>query len=429
MPAENAELAAELAREKAKTFDVQGGSSAEQKEFYAMRDSNVAKIVQQIGFVTFDVPGDGKFKVMNTVDGLNNFRSKVEKSSGFKAPANKPLVMERETDTGSYTPRDALADGEFLNAYELARLQGKPLRFSVGSGRPNAYTDASDVKGLIPGFKTFVGRKADSSKMPWAVIEESTGLAIGDGGTSKAAAIAAANAKMKGHEQAIADKLKRGGISDAKLQDQLEADWIKWAEEREGRKLEDAEEVAPAADPNPEPAPLDFTPKQYHEARMKWVAQEYGLSDAEVRQDYDTPAARDADNQAWVDAVRQAFKDGTELARATLDKLEELRPGAFLSNLHDYPDANVPDGYQTPSARKAEKEAADAKRETRSEVAQPSDLANIFAGLSARGLAKTRAQKAAQAHPRAEQIAYVQDNFLDILTELEDSGIVKINCD
>ena len=106
-----------------------------------------------------------------------------------------------------------------------------------------------------------------------------------------------------------------------------------------------------------------------------------------------------------------------------------MRPGAFLSNLHDYPDANVPDGYQTPSARKAEKEAADAKRETRSEVAQPSDLTNIFAGLSSRGLAKTRAQKSAQAHPRAEQIAYVQDNFLDILTELEDSGIVKINCD
>ena len=452
VPAENAELAAELAREKVKTFDMQAAerrygkgskaASSARDSFNALRDSNVAKIVKQIGFVTFDVPGDGKFKVLNTVDGLNAFRSKVEKSSGFKAPANKPPVMERETDTGSYTPRDALADGEFLNAYELARLQGKPLRFSVGSGRPNAYTDASDVKGLIPGFKTFVGRKADSSKMPWAVIEESTGLAIGDGGTSKAAAIAAANAKMKGHEQAIADKLKRGGISDAKLQDQLEADWIKWAEEREGRKLEDAEEVAPAADPNPEPTPLDFTPKQYHEARMKWVAQEYGLSDAEVRQDYDTPAARDADNQAWVDAVRQAFKDGTELTRATLDKLEELRPGALLSNLHDYPEARIPAGYQLPSARKAENEASAAKRESKKQIAAsfaegrakreeltPSDLTNIFAGLSSRGLAKTRAQKAAQAHPRAEQIAYVQDNFLDILTELEDSGIVKINCD
>jgi hypothetical protein len=78
---------------------------------------------------------------------------------------------------------------------------------------------------------------------------------------------------------------------------------------------------------------------------------------------------------------------------------------------------------------KAVREESDAKRETRSEVAQPSDLTNIFAGLSSRGLAKTRAQKAAEAHPRAAQIAYVQDNFMDILTELEDSGLVKINCD
>lgn len=63
------------------------------------------------------------------------------------------------------------------------------------------------------------------------------------------------------------------------------------------------------------------------------------------------------------------------------------------------------------------------------DAAHSSDLASIFTGLSSRGLAKSRAKKAAEAHPRAAQIAYVQDNFLDIMTELEDSGIVKINCD
>ena len=113
-----------------------GGILAERDAFNALRDSNVTKIAKQIGFVTFDVPGDGKFKVMNTADGLNNFRSKVEKSSGFKAPANKPPVMERETDTGSYTPRDAILEGEYLNAYELAKLQGKP-RGSENPGGPS----------------------------------------------------------------------------------------------------------------------------------------------------------------------------------------------------------------------------------------------------------------------------------------------------
>ena len=266
VPAENAELAAELAKEKAKTFDMQAAerkygkgskaASSARDAFNDLRDSNVAKTAKQIGFVTFDVPGDGKFKVMNTVDGLNAFRSKVEKSSGFKAPASKPPVMERETDTGSYTPRDALADGEYLNAYELARLQGKPLRFGVGKDHPNAYADASDVEGLVPGFKTFVGRKADGSKLPWTVIEESTGLSIGDGGASKAAAIAAAKAKLKVREQAVSEKLKSGGISDAKLQSQLEAEWVKWAEEKEGRTLEDPEQLEAAAESSPEPSPL-----------------------------------------------------------------------------------------------------------------------------------------------------------------------------
>lgn len=180
---------------------------------------------------------------------------------------------------------------------------------------------------------------------------------------------------------------------------------------------------------NAEPSPLDFTPKQYHEARMKWVAQEYGLSNAEVRQDYDTDAARKADDDAWVAAVRQAFKEGRDVPRSTLDKLEELRPGAFGSFLHDHPDAKVPAGYQTPDARATEKASADAKKDARSDVAQPSDLASIFTGLASRGLAKSRAKKAAEAHPRAAQIAYVQDNFHDILTELEDKGLVKINCD
>ena len=70
--------------------------------------------------------------------------------------------------------------------------------------------------------------------------------------------------------------------------------------------------------------------------------------------------------------------------------------------------------------RVAEKLAQEAK-------AKP--LAELFAGLNKRGLAKTRAEAAVKARPDAAQINYVQDNFLDILSELEDSGAVSINCD
>jgi hypothetical protein len=59
----------------------------------------------------------------------------------------------------------------------------------------------------------------------------------------------------------------------------------------------------------------------------------------------------------------------------------------------------------------------------------PVGLESLFEGLNARGLKRTRAQATVSARPDAARITYVQDNFIDILSELEDSGKVKINCD
>lgn len=53
----------------------------------------------------------------------------------------------------------------------------------------------------------------------------------------------------------------------------------------------------------------------------------------------------------------------------------------------------------------------------------------LFEGLESRGLAKARAQAELNARDDAEQARFIQDNFLDILSELDDSGRVKINCD
>ena len=581
--------------------------------FNALRDSNIAKTAAQIGFVTFDVPGDGKFKVANSAAKLQEFRRKVETSPGFKNPAIKPPIMRSETNTGSYGPRDAILEGDYLNAYELAKLQDKPLVFSVGTNnqKPTAYTDTSTADGIIDGIAFVVGREATKDGK-WFVIEPATGILLNKNGLpSKVAALTASKALTKGKEDAlrkvIADPAK------AMPQSTLEAEWLAWAEEQEGVTREAPAEDANQEEPTPdepveqeesvssEPSapiaesvtedagseinPLDLTPKQYHAAKLKAVADEYSLTPADVREDYDTDVQIGIHNQEWIDAVRDAFRDGSDIDAKVLDRLHELRPGALASFMHDYPDANVPDGYQTPSARKAEKDAADAKREDRrnaadrranesapseetlidmlllrdrgdrwqykfsidsnwmtantkadaveratsaylaapeekrltsqqrakkadaelianmdqryghlsiadleakyeslggvvsdfqragarefdgnggrrtsaavssegardagaekirlgiyikhriallGDAAPSADLTNIFAGLSSRGLAKSRAQKAAEAHPRAAQIAYVQDNFMDILTELEDSGLVKINCD
>jgi hypothetical protein len=65
----------------------------------------------------------------------------------------------------------------------------------------------------------------------------------------------------------------------------------------------------------------------------------------------------------------------------------------------------------------------------RSEEVRAQPLEDIFANLNKRGLARTKAEVAYTARPDGAQIKYVQENFLDILSELEDSDLVKINCD
>ena len=67
-----------------------------------------------------------------------------------------------------------------------------------------------------------------------------------------------------------------------------------------------------------------------------------------------------------------------------------------------------------------------AERETFIQSQTP--LEDIFAGLEKRGLAKTRAEAAFTARPDGAQIKYVQENFNDILIQLEDADKVKINC-
>ena len=63
------------------------------------------------------------------------------------------------------------------------------------------------------------------------------------------------------------------------------------------------------------------------------------------------------------------------------------------------------------------------------EAVRKEPLESVFAGLDKRGLARTRAEAAFTARPDGAQIKYVQENFTDILIQLEDADKVKINCD
>ena len=55
-------------------------------------------------------------------------------------------------------------------------------------------------------------------------------------------------------------------------------------------------------------------------------------------------------------------------------------------------------------------------------------LVDLFTKLEGRGLAKTNVESVIARRSDAAQIQYMQDNFLDILDELDTAGLVEINC-
>ena len=108
-----------------------------------------------------------------------------------------------------------------------------------------------------------------------------------------------------------------------------------------------------------------------------------------------------------------------------IDWIDSRSAGAEES---DAPPANQnPIKAETRANTGPETESASANQE---QAKSPSDLEALFSGLDSSSVRKAnKAKKAAKAHPLADKIQNVQENFMDILTELEDSGLVKINCD
>ncbi|NKF21567.1 PLxRFG domain-containing protein [Solimonas marina] len=95
-PAEDAEAAAtygqimyEMKEQRRKAAG--NGDSARKALLWitARETDTLPKLRDRIGYVRFNVPGDGRFKVLNTPENLAAFRKKVEKSEGFKGKATK----------------------------------------------------------------------------------------------------------------------------------------------------------------------------------------------------------------------------------------------------------------------------------------------------------------------------------------------------
>ena len=77
---------------------------------------------------------------------------------------------------------------------------------------------------------------------------------------------------------------------------------------------------------------------------------------------------------------------------------------------------------------KPKKKPEAAKPEGDVRMSRADDLKPLFAGLEGRGMTKKQALAEIDARSDSDAIHYIEDNFLDILTELDDSGRVDINC-
>lgn len=199
--------------------------------------------------LTFDVPGDGSFTVVNSKAKLQEFRDKIAKSTAFNPPAKKadkkPAAISSSPTTSI---ADMIEDGELSAAYELAKTIGKPFIFGKpqGDNAPQAYYDAEEVD--VGGFKAWLGRTVKTGekgrKEPmWHVIEATSGLSIRSA-SSKALALTQAKEAVKTAGKAKTQELvdKAGATSQA----ELEAQWLKVVPGVEDDILEAKEKEAAA---------------------------------------------------------------------------------------------------------------------------------------------------------------------------------------
>lgn len=173
------------------------------------------------------------------------------------------------------------------------------------------------------------------------------------------------------------------------------------------------------------------------EANAQAVLDQFGLSDTHVIQPADGGfVLRQMPPAAQAEALRKA--EGREsYMQAQAAVLAEMGIGENASGEIDATDAQWSEIERRTDARlRATGRVADSAdrtsarpdaQNTKSPASATPGTAAIFSGLDGRGMKKKRAQEEADAHPRSKQIAYVQDNFHDILIGLMDSGQLAVN--
>jgi hypothetical protein len=291
--------------------------------------------------VTFDVPGDGKFKITNSKPRLEWFRGKIAAMSKGFSPIPKPakhvsaVAKIHGGKASDQTIRDMLNDGDLTAALELSKVIGKKLVFGNYDAtkvvRPVAHTDAQ--KFAPAGFESFeMVSSHEMGSSSWRIIELSTGLSIASGRTRATAESAAADLLKRRGPQKLAESIEQNK-EDGRAKDQatLEAEWIKWAEKEEHDK-DHAAEIA------------DDAKKAMAKARASDIAKWAELTGSEapknanpfdpilmthnaIKEDYDQ-ATKNGKGDEFLDYAESKLDDEIPPHKQILDFIKRLRMGS-----------------------------------------------------------------------------------------------------
>ncbi|MCE1249261.1 MAG: hypothetical protein LWW82_00845, partial [Comamonadaceae bacterium] len=122
--------------------------------------------------VTFDVPGDGKFKVLNTPEHLQAFRKKVAQSPGFSSKGQKQAAPERNpgVQNGSSTKAAALnamiEEGDFEAARDYAKAAGLSLDDAKPTGERKAQWAQYRKDGTVPAQPDTTPKEPSGYRLP-----------------------------------------------------------------------------------------------------------------------------------------------------------------------------------------------------------------------------------------------------------------------
>lgn len=208
--------------------------------------TNNMHVADTIGYRIFEVPGDGKFKVLNLKEALQRFRERVETNPGFRKPiSEKPKTVADWQKTGrggtEGTIKELLDAGEYSAAVEYAKQIGKPLVFGQyqDGSAITVYTDAKPFE--REGYDDFnmvsVRNPQVADKVAWAVVDLNSGLTISSKHPTRLKAIAETNKALEKTTPAqmatAVRSVKANTPGLVGTQEELEQRWLANVEQRE----------------------------------------------------------------------------------------------------------------------------------------------------------------------------------------------------